>query len=321
MWAKDAPSDDALLELKDVSKHYSVRGQTLKAVDHVSIAVRSGSTLGVVGESGCGKTTLARMMLRMEKPTLGSIYFRGRDVASLDGAGSKLFHRSVSAVFQDPYSSLNPRHRVEEIVLEPLKVNLGRSAGTKEKLDDLLRSVGLPTAAGRLYPHEFSGGQRQRIAIARAISVDPALILLDEPVSALDVSIRAQVLNLLKDLQSKTGVAYVFIAHDLGAVRHMSDDVVVMYLGSVVEAGRADTIYKDPKHPYSQGLLEASLPPDPRNPKLKSSIEGELPSPINPPSGCKFRTRCPIVVSRCAEEVPEYREVAPGHFVACHLAK
>jgi oligopeptide/dipeptide ABC transporter ATP-binding protein len=315
--AVDAP----IMEMQHVSKHYKVRSGVLKAVDDISLSVYPARTLGIVGESGCGKTTLARLMLRMEKPTLGKALFHGRDLWELDGAGRREFHKKVAAVFQDPYSSLNPRHRVEEIVLEPVRVNLGRAAATKARLEELLRSVGLPTIAARLYPHEFSGGQRQRIAIARAIAVNPDLILLDEPVSALDVSIRAQVLNLLKDLQAKTRTAYLFIAHDLGAVRHMSDDVAVMYLGSVVESGPSEAVYSAPKHPYTRGLLEASLPPNPRNPKLVSSIEGELPSPIHPPSGCKFRTRCPIVVARCAEEVPAFREVQPGHYAACHLAE
>lgn len=318
---RPARQDQAVLRVENVSKHYKVRGGVLKAVDDVTLEVQPGETLGIVGESGCGKSTLARLMLRMEPPTEGRVLFRDRDVWKLGRQNRQEFHRKVAAVFQDPYSSLNPRHRVEEIVLEPVRVNLGRNAASKERLAELLSSVGLPPGAGRLYPHEFSGGQRQRIAIARAISVDPDVILLDEPVSALDVSIRAQILNLLKDLQKKVGVAYLFIAHDLAAVRHMSTDVAVMYLGSVVERAPADDLYKAPKHPYSQGLLEASLPPDPRNPNLQATIEGELPSPIHPPSGCKFRTRCPIAIDRCAVEVPAFREITPDHFAACHLAE
>lgn len=305
-----------LMRLEGVTKRFG----SLTAVDRVSIDIRPGKVLGIVGESGCGKTTLCRMILRIEPPTEGVVSFLGESIWKLDRDGQRAFRRSVSAVFQDPYSSLNPRHKVEESVMEPVLVNFGREAVVRERLDMLLTSVGLPTSAAALYPHEFSGGQRQRIAIARAISTSPKLILLDEPVSALDVSIRAQVLNLLKDLQAKSGVAYVFVAHDLGAVRYMSDDVIVMYLGAIVEAAPAGEIYSTPKHPYTQGLLEASLPPDPRNPNLEGRIRGDLPNPMNPPSGCRFRTRCPAATDRCAAEAPALREIAPGHRVACHFA-
>lgn len=311
--AHDAP----LMRLQNVTKRFG----SLTAVDRVSIDIRAGKVLGIVGESGCGKTTLCRMILRLETPTDGKVLFLGKGIWDLDRDGQRDFRRSVSAVFQDPYSSLNPRHKVEESVMEPVLVNFGRGAVLRKRLDGLLTSVGLPTSAAALYPHEFSGGQRQRIAIARAVSTNPKLILLDEPVSALDVSIRAQVLNLLKDLQAQSGVAYVFVAHDLGAVRYMSDDVIVMYLGAIVEAAPARTIYGAPKHPYTQGLLEASLPPDPRNPNLESRIRGDLPNPMNPPSGCRFRTRCPSAVDRCAAEAPALREIAPGHRVACHLVE
>ncbi|MCZ8310331.1 MAG: ATP-binding cassette domain-containing protein [Magnetospirillum sp.] len=305
-----------LMRLEGVTKRFG----SLTAVDRVSIDIRAGKVLGIVGESGCGKTTLCRMILRIEPPTEGEVSFLGDGIWDLDRNGLREFRRAVSAVFQDPYSSLNPRHKVEESVMEPVLVNFGRSAVVRERLDALLTSVGLPKSAAALYPHEFSGGQRQRIAIARAISTSPKLILLDEPVSALDVSIRAQVLNLLKDLQAKSGVAYIFVAHDLGAVRYMSDDVIVMYLGTIVEAAPANVIYGTPKHPYTQGLLEASLPPDPRNPNLEGRISGDLPNPMNPPSGCRFRTRCPSATDRCAAEAPTLREIAPGHRVACHFA-
>jgi oligopeptide/dipeptide ABC transporter ATP-binding protein len=305
------------MRLEGVTKRFG----SLTAVDRVSIDIRTGKVLGIVGESGCGKTTLCRMILRIEPPTEGEVSFLGEEIWDLDRNGQREFRRAVSAVFQDPYSSLNPRHKVEESVMEPVLVNFGRDAVVRERLDALLTSVGLPTSAAGLYPHEFSGGQRQRIAIARAISTSPKLILLDEPVSALDVSIRAQVLNLLKDLQAKSGVAYVFVAHDLGAVRYMSDDVIVMYLGAIVEAAPAGDIYSTPKHPYTQGLLEASLPPDPRNPNLEGRIRGDLPNPMNPPSGCRFRTRCPAATDRCAAEAPALREIAPGHRVACHFAE
>lgn len=312
--------DQPLMRLDAVSKTYTMRTGTLTAVDKVSLELRPGKVLGIVGESGCGKTTLSRLMLRMGQPSEGAVEFEGQDVWSLNRAGQKHFRRSVSAVFQDPYSSLNPRHRVEESIMEPVLVNFGRAGVTREHLDELLNSVGLPSSAAKLYPHEFSGGQRQRIAIARAISTNPSLILLDEPVSALDVSIRGQVLNLLKDLQDRRGVAYVFVAHDLSAVRYMSDDVLVMYLGAVVEHAPSNDIYTKPLHPYTKGLLEASLPPDPANPNLVSRIQGELPNPINPPSGCRFRTRCPIAAPKCAEVEPATREVRPNHHVACHFA-
>lgn len=304
-----------LMSLQGVTKRFG----PLTAVDKVSVNIQAGKVLGIVGESGCGKTTLCRMILRIEPPTDGSIRFEGNNIWKLKGDEQGAFRRSVSAVFQDPYSSLNPRHRVEESVMEPVLVNFGKHSPEASRLDELLDSVGLPSSAAKLYPHEFSGGQRQRIAIARAISTNPKLILLDEPVSALDVSIRAQVLNLLKDLQHKHGVSYIFVAHDLSAVRYMSDEVIVMYLGSIVEYSSAQKIYTRAKHPYTRGLLEASLPPDPRNPNLASRIQGDLPNPMNPPSGCRFRTRCPLAQKRCSDEAPSMREIERGHFVSCHF--
>ena len=312
-----------VISIEGASRHYRLRGGVLKAVDDVTLTIHPGQTLGIVGESGCGKTTLSRLILRLEPPTHGKVRYRGEDLWSLRGRAVKAYRRGVSAVFQDPYSSLNPRHRVEEIVLEPVRVNIGRSApqASRARLHELLNSVGLPDAAARLYPHEFSGGQRQRVAIARSLSVAPDLIVLDEPVSALDVSIRAQILNLLKALQGDLGVAYLFIAHDLAVVRHMSDEVAVMYLGSIVEQAPVSRLYGTPAHPYTRGLLAASLPPDVRNPNLDATIQGEIPSPIDPPSGCRFRTRCPIAVDRCAVDRPALRELNPGHLVACHLAE
>lgn len=305
-----------LMALDRVTKRFG----NLTAVDAVTLAIEPGKVIGIVGESGCGKTTLCRMILRIEEPTGGKITFEGTNVWQLNDDGRRRFRKSVSAVFQDPYSSLNPRHRVEESIMEPVLVNFGRKAVEPVRLEELLRAVGLPSSAGKLYPHEFSGGQRQRIAIARAISTNPRLILLDEPVSALDVSIRAQVLNLLKDLQEQRGIAYVFVAHDLSAVRYMSDEVIVMYLGAVVERGPTEALYRNPQHPYTTGLLEASLPPDPRSPSLASRIQGDLPNPMNPPSGCRFRTRCPLAAKRCVEEKPALQEIKPNHHVACHFA-
>ncbi|MCC7364211.1 MAG: ATP-binding cassette domain-containing protein [Dehalococcoidia bacterium] len=319
--------DTPLIELLNVTKVYTVRaggfrgqGRQLRAVDGVSLSVPAATTLGLVGESGCGKTTLSRLLLRQEPPTTGEVRYAGKNVWSMGRGGQKDFHRQVSAVFQDPYSSLNPRHRVREIVTEPLMVNSGMSRHDREeKLQSLLSDVGLPPAAAGLYPHEFSGGQRQRIAIARAIALNPGLVVLDEPVSALDVSIRAQILNLLKELQERHQIAYVFIAHDLAAVEHMSDQMAVMYLGALVEYAPVEGLYGNPLHPYTKALLLASQPPQPGKMSLEAPLSGEVPSPLNLPSGCRFRTRCPIAEARCAELSPQLREVRPGHYVSCHL--
>jgi oligopeptide/dipeptide ABC transporter ATP-binding protein len=278
-----------------------------------------GRTLGVVGESGCGKTTTAKLVLRLEEPTAGTIRFDGRELSGLGGADLRDYRKSVQAVFQDPYASLNPRMRVGGIIAEPLVTNERLSAGeVKQRIMRLLELVGLPDRAADLFPHEFSGGQRQRIAIARALALSPRLVVLDEPVSALDVSIRAQILNLLRDLQARLGLSYLFIAHDLAAVAHMSHEIVVMYLGQIVESGDAATLAQSPKHPYTQALFSAALPSHPEEVREEIILPGEVPSPLNPPRGCRFHPRCPFSMARCAEEEPKLLSV-DGRLAACHL--
>ena len=317
-----------LLELRGLARHFPIRqglpflGRTalLRAVDGVSLTLDQGETFGLVGESGCGKTTLSRAVLRLETVTAGAILFRGADLAGFDETALAGYRRAVQAVFQDPTSALSPRMRVGDIVAEPL-----RATGTLSRADQLaeaarlLQAVGLRADAAASYPHEFSGGQRQRIAIARALSTRPALIVLDEPISALDISIRAQIMNLLRDLQAETGVAFLLIAHDLAVVRHMSRTVGVMYLGRLVETGPSDTLYRRPLHPYTRALLAASLPARP-GAAGPPPLAGELPSPLAPPSGCHFRTRCPIAQPHCAAEAPQLRPMGDGQHVACHLA-
>jgi oligopeptide/dipeptide ABC transporter ATP-binding protein len=317
--ANEAP----LLELRDVKKHFPVgRGLLrrapeglIRAVDGISFRVPEGETLSIVGESGCGKTTTARLILHIELPTSGTVLFQGRPLDGFDAAELKNFRSSVQAVFQDPWSSLNPRMRVGSIIAEPLVVNghLARSA-LRSRVAELLVQVGLRPDHAQLYPHQFSGGQRQRIAIARALSVQPRLIVLDEPVSALDVSIRAQILNLLRDLQDRLGVSYVMIAHHLATVRHMSHQVAVMYLGQIVEMAPARELFANPLHPYTQALYAAALSTS----LAKASappIIGEVPSPLDPPSGCRFHTRCPHAIPECAVIEPQMRELTPGHWV------
>jgi oligopeptide/dipeptide ABC transporter ATP-binding protein len=291
----------------------------VRAVDGVSFTIEAGRTLGVVGESGCGKSTTAKLVLKLEEPTAGEIRFEGRALQTLDAAGLRQYRRSVQAVFQDPFASLNPRMRVDAIIAEPLITNEKVSkAQARERVGKLLDMVGLPARSADLFPHEFSGGQRQRIAIARALALSPKLVVLDEPVSALDVSIRAQILNLLVDLQRDLGLAYLFIAHDLAAVAHMSHSIAVMYLGQLVEYGAAKTVAADPKHPYTQALFSAALPSHPDESRDEIILTGEVPSPVNPPSGCRFHPRCPHVLPRCAPEVPRLR-TAFGRETACHL--
>jgi oligopeptide/dipeptide ABC transporter ATP-binding protein len=315
-----------LLEARNLVKHFPVkRGVFLKAqglvraVDGVSFAIGAGRTFGLVGESGCGKTTTSKLVLRLEEPTAGSIRFEGEDLEGLDASGLHRYRRSVQAVFQDPYASLNPRLRVDGIIAEPLTTHetLG-AAEVRRRVLRLLEMVGLPERAADLFPHEFSGGQRQRIAIARALALSPRLIVLDEPVSALDVSIRAQILNLLRDLQKELGLSYLFIAHDLAAVAHMSHTIAVMYLGQIVEAGDAATIALRPKHPYTQALFAAALPAHPDEQREEIIVTGEVPSPLNPPGGCRFHPRCPQAMPRCASEEPR-QQIVDGRLVACHL--
>jgi oligopeptide/dipeptide ABC transporter ATP-binding protein len=315
-----------LLEATGLVKHFAVRrgalGRrtgTVKAVDGVSFTIGSGRTLGLVGESGCGKTTTCKLVLRLEEPTGGTIRFEGRDVLGLDRGGIAEYRRSVQAVFQDPYASLDPRMRVGTIVAEPLVINERTSKAERtRRVLELLDLVGLPPRAAELFPHEFSGGQRQRIAIARALALSPKLVVLDEPVSALDVSIRAQILNLLVDLQQRLGVSYLFIAHDLAAVAHMSHTIAVMYLGKIVEVGDAATLALDPKHPYTRALFSAALPVHLDERREEIILSGEIPSPLAPPAGCHFHPRCPQVMERCAREAPALA-LAGGRHVACHL--
>jgi oligopeptide/dipeptide ABC transporter ATP-binding protein len=315
-----------LFEARGLTKYFPVGGGILgrgkgvvRAVDDIAFAIEPGRTLGVVGESGCGKTTTAKLVLRLEKPTAGQILFEGQDVAGLEGADLQRYRKTVQAVFQDPFASLNPRMRVDSIIAEPLI--------THERLDDaavaarvagLLDVVGLPARSKDLFPHEFSGGQRQRIAIARALALSPRLVVLDEPVSALDVSIRAQILNLLRDLQKELGLAYLFIAHDLAAVAHMSHVIAVMYLGRIVEMGESSRVATDPQHPYTQALFAAALPAHPDEQREEIVLAGEVPSPLNPPSGCHFHPRCPKVMARCSREDPRLKR-SQGREIACHL--
>jgi oligopeptide/dipeptide ABC transporter ATP-binding protein len=315
-----------LLEASDLAKRFAVRrglfaksAELVHAVDGISFSIETGKTLGLVGESGCGKTTTAKLVLLLEQPTGGAIRFQGHDLQTLDTAGMRNYRRSVQAVFQDPFASLNPRMRVGTIILEPLVTNEKISgAEAKRRVLQLLEVVGLPDRAADLFPHEFSGGQRQRIAIARALALSPKLVVLDEPVSALDVSIRAQILNLLRDLQAQLGLSYLFIAHDLAAVAHMSHTIAVMYLGKIVETGDADTIAKTPKHPYTQALFSAALPTHPDEQREEIILPGEVPSPIRPPAGCRFHPRCPYAMARCSEEEPQLLPVE-GRLTACHL--
>jgi len=317
----------ALLAVDDLIKHFPILRGVLRrpvawvrAVDGVSFAIEPGETLCLVGESGCGKSTVARLVLRLDEPTGGTIRLEGTDVTGLDQRAFAPFRRRVQMVFQDPYASLNPRLKVGQIVGEPLENYEGLSGkALEERVAGLLAKVGLrPEGVGR-YPFEFSGGQRQRIGLARALALNPKLIVADEPVSALDVSVQAQVLNLMMDLQEEFGLAYLFVSHDLAVVAHIGHRIAVMYLGEIVEIGPKQVVLDDPKHPYTRALVAAAPIPDPRAKRETLVLEGDVPSPLNPPPGCRFHTRCPFVMERCRQETPSLREVTPGRHAACHL--
>ncbi len=315
-------ANPALVEISDLIKHFPASGrQMVRAVDGVSFTINRGETLGLVGESGCGKTTIGRTILRLIEPTGGRIRFDGRNLLELNRTEMRELRRRMQIIFQDPYSSLNPRMKVGDIIGEPLAVHkTGDRRERRDRVAELLTVVGLdPDYAGR-YPHEFSGGQRQRIGIARALALNPDFIVADEPVSALDVSVQAQVVNLLQDLQEKLGLTYLFISHGLAVVKHISSRVGVMYLGKLVELAPAENIYAKPVHPYTQALLAAIPVPDPLAKKNDfQRLSGDVPTPINPPSGCRFHPRCPHAMERCRLEEPEFTEKSPGHFTACHL--
>ena len=326
--AESAASDESLVRLEGIRKYFPVyRGNllrrmtgTVKAVDGISINIMPGQTYSLVGESGCGKTTTSRMVLMADRPTEGSIYFDNRPMNHFSGAERRNFKASVQAVFQDPWSSLNPRMRVDQIISEPLVTHQRLSrAQVRLQVQELLQVVGLHPFHAERYPHEFSGGQRQRIAIARALSTRPKLIVLDEPVSALDVSIRAQILNLLKALQSTYDLSYLLIAHNLATVRYMSHTVGVMYLGKIVEEGPPAEIFTNAQHPYTRALISASLPAHPRQRREEIVLSGEVPSPLNPPGGCTFHPRCPFVMERCSVDIPPLKAYSSGHMTACHL--
>jgi len=315
---KTEPTD--LLEARGLVKHFPVEGSddVLRAVDGISFAIRHGETLGLVGESGCGKSTVGRCILRLYEPTAGRIFFEEQEITSASREEMRRLRREMQIIFQDPYSSLDPRLSILSIVSEPLKIhNVGDRSERRDRVADLLKKVGLDPAYMARYPHEFSGGQRQRIGIARALALNPKLIICDEPVSALDVSVQAQVVNLLQDLQSEFGLTYLFISHGMAVVEHISNRVAVMYLGKIVEVADATELYSNPLHPYTKALLSAIPIPDPKQKRDRIVLTGDVPTPINPPSGCRFRTRCPWAIDECAKVVPELREITPGHTAAC----
>ncbi|WPD19337.1 ABC transporter ATP-binding protein [Thermaerobacter composti] len=320
------PGEQPLLEVRDLKRYFEVgRGAVLKAVDGVSFTLRRGEVLGLVGESGCGKSTVGRTIVRLYEPTAGQVLFDGQDVHKLTGKDLMRFRRRAQMIFQDPYASLNPRMLVSEIIGEALDLH-GMVKSRKERTErihELLNLVGLNREHAGRFPHEFSGGQRQRIGIARALAVNPEFIVADEPISALDVSIQAQIVNLMTDLQEQFGLTYIFIAHDLSMVKHISDRVAVMYLGQIMELAPSDELYLRPQHPYTQALLSAVPIPDPTVERTRERIvlKGDVPSPLDPPRGCPFSTRCPLAEQVCREVRPPLEEIAPGHWAACHLVK
>jgi oligopeptide transport system ATP-binding protein len=319
-----------LLEVKNLKVHFPVKHGLfsrvrahVKAVDDVSLSIKPGETLGLVGESGCGKTTLGRAIIRLIEPTAGSVMLDGEDITKLSGEALRTRRRKFQMIFQDPYGSLNPRMTVSQIIGEAIDIHAlaDSPAAQRARIQDLLRDIGLDPSHAERYPHEFSGGQRQRIGIARALAVEPKLIVCDEPVSALDVSVQAQIVNLLMDLQQQRGLTYLFIAHDLAVVEHISHRVMVMYLGRAVEIAEAKKLVRSPKHPYTQALLSAVPVVDPDSKRKRIMLPGDVPSPIAPPPGCTFHPRCPVKEARCEQDIPQLREIEPGHWVSCHLAK
>ena len=316
-------SENILVEVSNIRKDYPLsKTKILRAVDNVSFTIKQGETLGLVGESGCGKSTTGKLLTKLEDITSGTVKFDGKDISTLNGAAYKAFTRDVQMIFQDPYASLDSRMTAGDIVGEGISIHKMYDAAERQaKIYDLLTRVGLNKEHANRFPHEFSGGQRQRIGIARALALEPRFIVCDEPISALDVSIQAQVINLLMDLQEEMKLTYLFIAHDLGVVKYISDRVAVMYLGSIVEISRSDELYHNPVHPYTKALLSAIPIPDPKLTRSREKIllTGEIPTPINPKPGCKFQTRCRYCTERCRTETPELKEISPEHFVACHL--
>ena len=327
-----ATGGDVLLDVKDLVMHFPLtqgiifqrKVGAVRAVDGISFQIRRGETLGLVGESGCGKSTTGRAILQLYKPTAGLVNFEGQELTKLKGEQMRRMRRKVQMIFQDPYASLNPRMTVGSIIGEPLEIhNLAKGREKQQRVQELLSVVGLNPYFANRYPHEFSGGQRQRIGIARALAVNPSFIVCDEPISALDVSIQAQIINLLEELQNEFGLTYLFIAHDLSVVRHISDRIAVMYLGKIVELADRLDLYQNPLHPYSKALLSAVPIPDPVIERKRERIilTGDVPSPVNPPSGCRFHTRCPIAADICRVDEPAFREITPGHWAACHFAE
>ncbi|NWN97453.1 MAG: dipeptide ABC transporter ATP-binding protein [Bacillus sp. (in: Bacteria)] len=317
---------EPLIEVKNLKKYFPARkgvfGQkksVVKAVDDVSFSIQKGETLGLVGESGCGKSTTGRMLMKLLEPTEGQIVFEGKDLSELNKSEIRSARKNFQMIFQDPYASLNPRMKIKDIINEPLVIHGYDIEQREQRVNELLDIVGLSAAQGDRYPHEFSGGQRQRIGIARALAISPKLIIADEPVSALDVSIQSQILNLLKDLQNEFHLTYLFISHNLSVVEHISDRVGVMYLGKIVEIADQETLYKNPLHPYTKSLLSAVPIPDPKIKRERIILKGDIPSPANPPSGCTFHTRCPFATKQCRQEVPTLRNVGNEQYVSCHL--